>query len=117
MKKHVSLANVAKLLLGVLGVIIMIIGIGITIMLLAPDGTANYSGVKLEAARSALAASNSADGLDKLGSVSQVLSIQKDEDDCTNDREDKRYYSVTVRRVWLFGTTLIRATYSICRIT
>ena len=90
------------------------------------DGTENYTGVKLEAARHALDFDQSVYSPDVFMPFTKAhvdkVEPTKNEDrkgsdlQCNAGPDDTEYYSVTVRRIWLFGTTIDQRTYKMCNI-
>ena len=94
--------------------------IGLAIQRHTPDGTADYSGVKLEAARNVIDFTR--DDLNNLFTA-QVVNVfptpqgtggQGKPLRCTDDPNEIQYYSVTIRMVTLFGITYEESTYNVC---
>lgn len=125
MKHRRTLIIVACIVL-VLGIISTIVfHIADTKLQATPDGTKGYTGVKLEAAQTALEHDQDAYG-PAFGinvtkqQVEKVFPTPKGKDSrgrnlqCTQDAGTIWYYSVTVKRVSLFGITYGTKTYILC---
>jgi hypothetical protein len=94
-------------------------------MAMTSDGTENYSGVKLKAAQNvldfdrgsyspALFSSLTKAHIDSVAPSVQGKDSQGNPLRCTDDPNLIQYYSVTVRRIWIFGTTYAKTEYRVC---
>ncbi len=113
-----------------LGVIVLaaIAGVvGMVVVANITDGTEKYSGLKLEAARTALAFDRGNDSdhpfrhyakahVDSVEPSPQGTDLQGGPLRCTDDPDDIRYYAATVRRVWFYGFTYSKTEYRMCNI-
>lgn len=107
-------------------VVLVITGlVGVVIQSKTTYGTENYSGVKMAAAQNALQfdQSNYGPALFAGQTKAHVASVAPSRQGidsqgkplrCTDDPNDIHYYSVTVRRVWLFGLTYGLRVYKVC---
>jgi hypothetical protein len=111
------------LLLSLAGLIVALVAIftvGLATQNHTPDGTADYSGVKLEAARNVIDFTR--DDLNTLFTpqVVDVFPTPQGTDGqgkplrCTDNPNKIQYYSVTIRMVTLFGMTYSDGTYNVC---
>jgi len=107
------------------GLVILVIIAALGPMMIASNGAENYTGVKHEAALNVLAADRSAyspgfAGITTRPHVDKIEPSPQGRDRfgnllrCTDNPEDIQYYSVTLRRIGLFGTTYLKSTYDVC---
>jgi hypothetical protein len=107
--------------------VVLVVLAAITIPATTTDGTRNYTGIKLEAARNALQFDQSEYSPALFSSrtkahVDNVVPTPQGKDSqgkalrCTDDLSSVQYYSVIIRRVGLFGTTYGRRVYNLCKI-
>lgn len=113
---------------------ITIVATGVTIVLTrgfsdlanTPDGTQGLTGVKVEAAKWALEFDKSEYSpavfsdvaMPHVEAISKTVPKQGDYATrrCSDNPNDLGYYSVTIRRVFLFGTTYAKTTYNMCNL-
>jgi len=109
----------------VFALVLAVILIGIGIPTLTPDGTANFTGVKHDAALNVLEFDRGmySPGLVGLVTRAHVDNVEpspqgKDAQGhplrCTDDPNEIQYYSVAIRRIGIFGATYIKRTYKVC---
>jgi hypothetical protein len=115
-KKSIRSRRKSTIIIATLAVLALICALAVGPMVLSTDGTEQYTGVKLEAAKNVLAfdrgsyspalfSSMTRQHVENVTESAQGKDNQGNPLRCTDDPNTMQYYSVTVRRIWLFGTT------------
>lgn len=110
----------------IIAVIVVALVVAYIAMVNTPDGSKDYTGAKLKAAQIALDYDVSAHSPNVMAPftkphIEKIVPATKEQwlngMNCdTRTPEDPGYYSVTIRRVWLFGMTIIERPYTICNL-
>ncbi len=116
-----------KLIIWIISIVVVIAFIvsAFAIPAAMSDGTGNYTGAQLEAAQFVLDHDRSQTDVPVKIIKAQVESVVASPQGtgstgkplrCTDDPQDKDYYTVTIKHVWLFGITYDTREYNICRL-
>ncbi|MBW4061035.1 hypothetical protein HJC99_00475 [Candidatus Saccharibacteria bacterium] len=122
-KKHVPFF--LKITAIITATVILIVGIGLIAIRATPTNENAFTGVKFDAAQQALTYDKSAYSPDIVSSYTkqQVVSVvpsvgnnAKGVGVCSTNPGEVAYYTVTVKRIFLFGTTYATKSYNMCNL-